>query len=232
MRVSLIRHAQWWSENPNVLDELEQLADAYIAQIPTGAANTLDGLEREWRRLEAHARHAQQEARQAQAAVREFQAHEQAQERWAAAWPEGGDEMRPSTLLQHAREAERLRQLGPDEEFRGLDAVADAPADGEYSLRVLRSKHQVAHVAESLRNCARAYIDRCREGRYLLVALYRGEAPVALAGYDAARGGEAWDHPPVASSNRNATLDVQARFDAYLSTLRVTLVPTYLRRSS
>ena len=135
-------------------------------------------------------------------------------------WPEGGETLPPRTLLRRLREAAALRRLGPDVRFSHLDGIEDPPTDGEASLRVLRSSHEIEHVGKALRNCAGSYIDRVKRGDYTLVALYKGEGDKveALAGY--ARGGRSWDHSPVASGNRNTSAQVQARFDTFLPTLR------------
>ena len=133
-------------------------------------------------------------------------------------WPEGGETLPPPTLLRRLREAATLRRLGPDVHFTHLDAVKDPPADGDASLRVLRSSHEIERVGKELRNCAGSYARRVRSGKYALVALFKGDKVEALAGY--ARGRNSWDHRPVASCNRNASKEVKARFDTFLPTLR------------
>ena len=133
-------------------------------------------------------------------------------------WPEGGETLPPRTLLRRLREAAALRRLGPDVRFSHLDAIEDPPTDGDASLRVLRSSHEIEHVGKALRNCAGSYMDRVKRGNYALVALYKGDKVEALAGY--ARGGRSWDHRPVASGNRNTSAQVQARFDTFLPILR------------
>ena len=133
-------------------------------------------------------------------------------------WPEGGETLQPRTLLRRLREAAELRRLGPDVRFSHLDAIEDPPTDGDASLRVLRSSHEIERVGKALRNCAGSYIHRVKRGDYALVALYKGDKVEALAGY--ARGGRSWDHRPVASGNRNTSAQVQARFDTFLPTLR------------
>ena len=132
-------------------------------------------------------------------------------------WPEGGATLPPPTLLRRLREAAALRRLGPDVRFSHLDAVEDPPADGDASLRVLRSSHEIERVGKELRNCAGSYARRVRSGSYALVALFKGDKVEALAGY--ARGRNSWDHRPVASCNRNASKEVKARFDTFLPTL-------------
>ena len=128
--------------------------------------------------------------------------------------------------LCHSRPAERsaLRRLGPDVRFTHLDAVKDPPADGDASLRVLRSSHELDRVGKELRNCAGSY---GRRVDYALVALYKGDKVEALAGY--ARGGRSWDHRPVAKCNRNASEEVLARFDTFLPTLREWKEKTQIR---
>ena len=133
-------------------------------------------------------------------------------------WPEGGETLPPRTLLRRLREAVALRRLGPDVRFSHLDRIEDPPTDGDASLRVLRSSHEIEHVGKALRNCARSYMDRVKRGNYALVALYKGDKVEALAGY--ARGGSSWNHRPVASGNRNTSVQVRARFDTFLPTLR------------
>jgi len=133
-------------------------------------------------------------------------------------WPEGGETLPPRPLLRRLREAAALWWHGPDVRFSHLDAIEDPPTDGDASLRVLRSSHEIVHVGKALHNCAGSYIDRVKRGDYALVALYKGDKVEALAGY--ARGGRSWDHKPVASCNRNTSLQVQARFDTFLQTLR------------
>ena len=133
-------------------------------------------------------------------------------------WPEGGETLPPPTLLRRLREAAELRRLGPDVRFSHLDGIEDPPTDGDASLRVLRSSHEIERVGTALRNCAGSYIRRVKRGDYALVALYKGDKVEALAGY--ARGGRSWDHKPVASCKRNTSVQVQARFDTFLQTLR------------
>ena len=133
-------------------------------------------------------------------------------------WPEGGETLPPPTLLRRLREAAALRRLGPDVRFPHLDAVKDPPVDGDASLRVLRSSHEIERVGKELRNCAGMYADRVRSGNYALVALFKGDKVKALAGY--ALGGTSWDHRAVGSGNRNASKEVKARFDTFLPTLR------------
>ena len=133
-------------------------------------------------------------------------------------WPEGGETLPPRTLLRRLREAAALRRLGPDVRFSHLDRIEDPPTDGDASLRVLRSSHEIERVGTALRNCAGSYIRRVKRGDYALVALYKGDKVEALAGY--ARGGRSWDHKPVASCKRNTSVQVQARFDTFLQTLR------------
>ena len=116
---------------------------------------------------------------------------------------------------------------GPDVRFTHLDAVKDPPADGDASLRVLRSSHELDRVGEKLRNCAGSYGFRVSSGNYALVALYKGDKVEALAGY--ARGGRSWDHRPVAKCNRNASEEVLARFDTFLPTLREWKEKTQIR---
>ena len=122
------------------------------------------------------------------------------------------------------RAAEDRRQLGPDVRFSHLDDIADpAPAeDGGSSLRVLRSSHEIARVARDLHNCARRYIGRVQKRGYVLVALFKGDKAVALAGH---AGGPEWDHRPVAANNRTASAEVGARFDAFLPMLRQRAAP-------
>ena len=136
--------------------------------------------------------------------------------RWTD-WPEGGEKLKPPTLLRRLREAADLRQLGPDVHFSHLDRYEDPPAEGEHSLRVLRSSHQVSRVAKQLHNCAGSYINRVKGG-YVLVAAFEGEKPTALAGWDPA-GGRQWDHRPVAVNNRNADAGLRAKFDKFLPAL-------------
>ena len=131
-------------------------------------------------------------------------------------WPLGGEKLKPPTLLRRLREVADLRQLGPDVHFSHLDRYEDPPAEGEHSLRVLRSSHQISRVAKQLRNCAGGYINEVKRGGYVLVAAFEGEKPTALAGY---AGGSEWDHRPVASSNRNVDAGVQAKFDRFLPAL-------------
>ena len=133
-------------------------------------------------------------------------------------WPEGGETLPPPTLLRRLREAAALRRLGPDVRFSHLDAVEDPPADGDASLRVLRSSHEIERVGKELHNCAGSYARRVRSGNYALVALFKGDKVEALAGY--ARGRNSWDHMPVASCNLNASKEFKARFDTFLPTLR------------
>ena len=90
-------------------------------------------------------------------------------------WPEGGETLPPPTLLRRLRESAVLRRLGPDVRFTHLDAVKDPPADGDASLRVLRSSHEIERVGKELRNCAGSYGNRVRRGSYALVALYKGD---------------------------------------------------------
>ena len=142
-------------------------------------------------------------------------------------WPEGGETLPPPTLLRRLRERAALRRLGPDVRFTHLDAVKDPPADGDASLRVLRSSHELDRVGEKLRNCAGSYGRRASSGNYALVALYKGDKVEALAGY--ARGGRSWDHRPVAKCNRNASEEVLARFDTFLPTLREWKEKTQIR---
>ena len=120
-------------------------------------------------------------------------------------------------LLRRLREAADLRELGPDVHFSHLDCYEDPPADGEHSLRVLRSSHQVSSVGKQLHNCARSYIDRVKGG-YVLVAAFEGEKPTALAGWWWFRGLQ-WDHRPVAVNNKNVDAVVQAKFDEFLPAL-------------
>ena len=91
-------------------------------------------------------------------------------------WPEGGETLQPRTLLRRLREAAELRRLGPDVRFSHLDAIEDPPTDGDASLRVLRSSHEIARVARDLHNCARGYIGRVQKRGYVLVALFKGDA--------------------------------------------------------
>ena len=132
-------------------------------------------------------------------------------------WPEDGETLPPPTLLRRLRESAELRRLGPDMRFTHLDAIKDPPADGDASLRVLRSSHEIERVGKELRNCAGSYGDRVRRGSYALVALFKGDKVKALAGY--ARGGRSWNHKAVGSCNRNASKEVKARFDTFLPTL-------------
>lgn len=131
-------------------------------------------------------------------------------------WPEGGEKLKPPTLLRRLREVADLRQLGPDVRFAHLDCYEDPPAGGEHSLRVLRSSHQISRVAKQLHNCAGGYINRVKEHGYVLVAAFEGEKPTALAGY---AGGRQWDHRPVAVNNRNVDAGVLAKFDEFLPAL-------------
>ena len=133
-------------------------------------------------------------------------------------WPEDGETLPPPTLLRRLRESAELRRLGPDMRFTHLDAIKDPPADGDASLRVLRSSHEIERVGKELHNCAGSYARRVRSGNYALVALFKGDKVEALAGY--ARGRNSWDHMPVASCNRNASKEFKARFDTFLPTLR------------
>ena len=137
--------------------------------------------------------------------------------RWASDWPEGGEKLKPPTLLRRLREAEARRSLGPDVHFAHLDCIADPPAEGKLALRVLRRSHDVVHIATQLGNCARSYIGRVKSGRYVLVGAFEGEKPKALAGY--AAGGAGWDHPPVAFGNKNVDSGTGALFDAFLPAL-------------
>ena len=102
--------------------------------------------------------------------------------------------------------------------FSHLDAVEDPPVDGDASLRVLRSSHEIERVGKELRNCAGSYAGEVRSGNYALVALFKGDKVEALAGY--ALGGRSWDHRAVGSCNRDASEEVRARFDTFLPTLR------------
>jgi hypothetical protein len=133
-------------------------------------------------------------------------------------WPEGGEKLKPRTLLRRLREAADLRELGPDVRFSHLDCYEDPPAEGEHSLRVLRSSHQVSSVGKQLHNCARSYINRVKEHGYVLVAAFEGEKPTALAGWDHRRGRQ-WDHRPVAVNNRNVDAGVRKKFDEFLPAL-------------
>ena len=137
--------------------------------------------------------------------------------RWASDWPEGGEKLKPPTLLRRLREAEARRSLGPDIHFAHLDCIADPPAEGKLALRVLRRSHHIAHVAAHLSNCARSYIGRVKSGRYVLVGAFAGEKPKALAGY--AAGGGGWDHRPVFFGNKNVDSGTGALFDAFLPAL-------------
>ena len=85
-------------------------------------------------------------------------------------WPAGGETLPPPTLLRRMRESAALRRLGPDVHFSHLDAVKDPrPADGDASLRVLRSSHEIERVGKELRNCLPT---RSFSGTYLLSSVY------------------------------------------------------------
>ena len=189
VRQHLIAHHEWWNddENANALDELAAAAQWYKSHIQLPPFFFL-----KW---SVHGRHVELPP-------------------WMD-WPLGGEKLKPPTLLRRLREVADLRQLGPDVHFSHLDRYEDPPAEGEHSLRVLRSSHQISRVAKQLRNCARSYISQVKGG-YVLVAAFEGEKPTALAGY---AGGSEWDHRPVASSNRNVDAGVQAKFDRFLPAL-------------
>jgi hypothetical protein len=191
-RQHLITHHEWWNdeENANALDELKRVAAEYeTASNEWHALSTKPGLQKlRWERS-----------------------------RWMSDWPEGGEKLKPPTLLRRLREAELRRQLGPDIHFAHLDCIADPPAEGKLALRVLRRSHHIAHVAEKLSNCARSYIGRVQRGRYVLVGAFDGEKPKALAGY--AAGGAGWNHRPVLFGNKNVDGGTGALFDAFLPAL-------------
>ena len=140
--------------------------------------------------------------------------------RWAQAWPEGGESMRPLTLLNRMRELNLLRQLGPDVHYSHLDSLKDpiAQPSSAHVLRVLRNRHTIAKVSKELNNCAMSYAKWVERGKYVLVAIVdaTGKAK-ALAGYEP--GDESWSHAPVEKNNVSASVETCALFDDYLSVL-------------
>ena len=101
--------------------------------------------------------------------------------RWTD-WPEGGEKLKPPTLLRRLREAAELRELGPDVHFSHLDRYEDPPAE-ENTLSacsgartrspVWRSSSAAVQVATSTKSSAGATCS-WRPSR---------EKPTALTGY-------------------------------------------------
>ena len=133
-------------------------------------------------------------------------------------WYRGCEGMRPPVLLNLLREASR--PSGPNRQFHHLDDLCDARvADNGGELRVLRSRHAVANVAERLHNCAAMYSRRCEEQTYVLVGLFDGDHPTALGGYRRNTDGWAVDQV-VMQCNGSPTPTVRQLFDRYIDVIQ------------
>ena len=84
--------------------------------------------------------------------------------------------MKPRQLLNTLRLEERKRQVGPEIRFHHLDKLPNVG-----NCRVLRTNHEIFHVAEKLNNCATSYISGVKSERLVLVVLKNTKGtPVAL----------------------------------------------------
>ena len=92
---------------------------------------------------------------------------------------EGAAEMKPARLFNRITERRETQSWGPDVRYEWL---ADAPAEtiarcpsveGEVTLNVLATSHEIRHVGRTLSNCAANYCTRVQRKECVLVAMFR-----------------------------------------------------------